>query len=159
MWTSEGRPDKKKVPINTKARVRTSPWPSSRNQNTEKSIIPKQRPSNGAFSTVNQRKWTYEGDADGVVTLAHGEGDDGGGEEKEDQGVFVEGLEELEVDGFVVLNIELVEAITGTTVVGFRGGEATDSTGLELDGGLFGCPPGKGGGGGWSGRLSCHCHQ
>lgn len=104
-------------------------------------------------------KRTYEGDADGVIALAHGEGDNCRGEEEEDQRVLVEGLEELEVDGFIVLDLELVEAIAGATVVGFEGGQAADGAGLKLDGGLFGCPPGKGSRGGRSGRLGCHCHQ
>jgi len=114
-----------------------------------------------SIPTVNSKKEkrTYEGNADGVIALAHGEGDDCRGEEEEDQRVLIEGLEELEVDGLVVLDVELVETIAGSTVVGFDGGQAGDGAGLKLDGGFFGCSPGKGGRGGGSGRLGCHCHQ
>jgi len=80
---------------------------------------------------------TYQGNTDSIIMLTHDDGDDGRSKEKEDQGILIEALEELEVDGFLIVDLKLVETIAEPAVVGLLSGQTTGGVGLELERGLL----------------------
>jgi len=96
-------------------------------------------------------EFAYQCDTDGIIVLLHQQRHYGRGQQEEDKGILVEALEELHVNGFVILDLELVGAVTEPSGVGLLGGQAAGQACLELHGGLFGGPPGE------SSRWCGHC--